>query len=267
MKTLAAKPFVKWAGGKQALAESIVLEFPSSFERYFEPFLGGGSVLLTCRPDMAVVADTNQWLIGTYEAIRDDWRRVARLLDGLPNTKDDYLRIRKESTKARGRWKRAAYFIYLNKTCFRGLYRVNRNNEFNVPYGDYDRRYYDPDNLEAVSAVLHRVTMQTSDFELAIAGIQSTDFVYFDPPYYKMGGYSDFNRYTPDQFREAEHIRLASLCRELDERGVHWLVSNSDTSFVRTLFDGFNIQTIRSRRDINLKSKKRDITELLVSNY
>jgi DNA adenine methylase len=267
MTTTLAKPFVKWAGGKQALSDLIVERFPAGYETYFEPFLGGGSVLLTAGPNRAVVSDLNEWLISTYFAIRDDWRKVAAILDSLPNTKEDFLRIREASGTEKRRWHRAAFFIYLNKTCFRGLYRVNRQNQFNVPYGAYERRYYDPENLEAVAASLQTVEFRVGDFELAIDGIKPGDFVYFDPPYYKLGGFSDFNRYTANQFREPEQLRLAALCRELDNRGIRWLLSNSDTKFVRSLFNGFRISEISSRRDINLHSHKRDVVELIVSNY
>lgn len=162
---------------------------------------------------------------------------------------------------------RAAYFIYLNKTCFRGLYRVNRQNQFNVPYGAYDRRYYDADNLEAVASALRDVRMSAGDFEAGVATATSDDFIYFDPPYYRQGGFADFNRYTPDQFRDGDHFRLAALCRELHERGTRWLLSNSDTPLVRKLFDGFTFEQVLARRDINLKSKNRAINELLIRNY
>jgi DNA adenine methylase len=266
MKSNIAKPFVKWAGGKQALAEEILLRFPKNYETYYEPFLGGGSLLLTAMPSSAVVGDLNSWLVTTYESIRDDWKKIASILDELPNTKSDFLRIREISHVESNPWRKAAYFIYLNKTCFRGLYRVNRANKFNVPYGEYERRYYDPLNLAAVAETLKGVEFRVGDFELNVYGIKKGDFVYFDPPYYKIGGHSDFNRYTSEQFRESDQFRLAALCRELDERQVKWLVSNSDTPFTRSLFEGFHIETIRARRDINLKSEKRGISELLIRN-
>jgi len=129
------KPILKWAGGKQALADFLAGQFPENFDAYHELFVGGGSVLLTLRPGKAYVADLNEWLIDTYTAGRDDWKRVARLLDRLKNTKEEYLRIRGVRPDDLDLHHRAAHLIYLNKTCFRGLFRVNRNNEFNVPYG------------------------------------------------------------------------------------------------------------------------------------
>jgi len=265
--TFDAKPVLKWAGGKQALADQLVRYFPATFSRYYEPFIGGGSILLTLQPEKATVGDQNDWLLDTYVAIRTDHERVANHLDGLVNTKEEYERIRKIQPASLDLFQRGAHLIYLNKTCFRGLFRVNRQGQFNVPYGAYDRRYYDPDNLEAVAQCLRSVEIRYNDFELCLADVTADDFVYLDPPYYKQGGYSDFDRYTKFKFRENDHIRLAAVCRELDEREVRWALSNSDTPFVRTLFDGYAMIPIASRREINLNSENRDISELLIINY
>ena len=262
-----ARPFVKWAGGKQGIADALVLMFPENPGRHFEPFLGGGSVFFAASPATAICGDANEWLLGCYSALRDDWRKVAKVLDALPNTKDDFLRIREVRPDSLDRFTRAAHFIYLNKTCFRGLYRVNRKNQFNVPYGGYDRRYYDPDEFAAVADAVKNVEFRAGDFERTLAGAEEGDFAYLDPPYYKLGGYSDFNRYTKGQFRENDHLRLAAVCRELDDRGVRWAVSNSDTAFVRRLFDGFKMIPVSNRREINLNSQDRNVTELLIVNY
>lgn len=216
----------------------------------------------------AVISDVNSWLVDTYRAIRDDWESVANLLDDMPNEKAFFLNLRKNHpSEYKTDFERAAAFIYLNKTCFRGLFRVNQKGFFNVPYGAYDRRYYDPGNLGRVSELLAQVDIFCGDFELCLANAKQDDFVYFDPPYYKLGGYSDFNRYTANQFKEAEHLRLAALCHELDERGVRWAVSNSDTPFTRELFKGYNAMPVNARREINLNSKARSINELLFVNY
>ena len=134
-----------------------------------------------------------------------------------------------------------------------------------MPYGQYDRRYYDPDNLRVVAAALDGVEIRRCDFEICLSDVTADDFAYLDPPYYKLGGYSDFNRYTKGQFRANDHLRLAAVCRELDLRGVRWAVSNSDTDFVRQLFDGYRTVRIENRREINLNSGDRDVTELLIS--
>ncbi len=136
-----------------------------------------------------------------------------------------------------------------------------------MPYGAYDRRYYDPANLATVARMLQHVDIRYTDFELCLADVTAEDFVYLDPPYYKQGGFSDFDRYTKFKFRENDQIRLACVCRELDERGVRWALSNSDTPFVRTLYDGYRMETIDARREINLNSGERSIQELLILNY
>jgi DNA adenine methylase len=265
--TVRPAPFVKWAGGKQSIADTLVSYFPKKYTNYYEPFVGGGSVLLAAAPKSAFASDQNQWLIDTYNAVKDDWKSVAKELDRLPNTKEDFIRIRKIQPQKLSPTKKAAQFIYLNKTCFRGLFRVNQQGEFNVPYGAYDRRYYSPENLECVSKSLNRVNFDCCDFESTAAKATKGDFVYFDPPYYKLGGYSDFNRYTSLQFREMDHVRLASLCNELNAGGVKWAVSNSDTPLIRHLFAGYQITEISNRREINLKSQNRSIIELLITNY
>ncbi len=261
-------PFIKWAGGKQSIADQLLACFPENFDCFYEPFVGGGSVFMAADWKNAVISDVNDWLVDTYKAIRDDWEQVAKLLDTMPNEKSYFLELRsKHASFHRTQFERAAAFIYLNKTCFRGLFRVNKRGYFNVPYGEYDRRYYDPSNLKGVSKLLDKVEIFNGDFELCLAKASPQDFVYFDPPYYKLGGYSDFNRYTPDQFKEAEHIRLAALCRELDQRGIRWAVSNSDTPFTRELFRGYCFTAVNARREINLKSADRNIDELLFTNY
>lgn len=265
--TFDAKPFLKWAGGKQALAERLIRFFPGDFRRYYEPFIGGGSVLLALQPAYGVVGDLNDWLLDTYEAIRQDHVKVAGLLDGLINTREEYERIRAIQPHTLDLFQRAAHLIYLNKTCFRGLFRVNKKGHFNVPYGAYERRYYHLENLESVASCLHHVEIRRADFELSLADVTPEDFIYMDPPYYKQGGFSDFDRYTKWKFKEADHVRLAAACRELDDRDIRWAVSNSDTPFIRHLFEGYEMIPIAARREINLSSQDRDINELLIVNY
>jgi len=262
-----AEPFIKWAGGKQALLSQLLPHFPETFSRYYEPFVGGGAVFFSTRHPRAVIADHNEWLVDTYEAIRDSWQAVAEKLNQLANTKSDFMRIRAISPKSLTRVESAAHFIFLNKTCFRGLFRVNKKGDFNVPYGGYDRRYYSPENLAAAADALSGVIIRKGDFEGAIVGASRDDFCYFDPPYYKLGGYADFNRYTAGQFRENDHVRLASVCNELTERGVKWALSNSDTAFIRALFKPYRKIPVNARREINLNSQRRDVSELLILNY
>jgi DNA adenine methylase len=249
------------------LAPDLLRHFPPSFQRFFEPFVGGGSVALGLGHARTVISDANGWLIDVYQAIRGSWQQVATALDSLVNTKEEYLRIRRIDPASVDLATRAAHFVYLNKTCFRGLYRVNQKGQFNVPYGAYQRRYYDPENFAACAALLQGFTIRHGDFESGLEGVARGDFVYLDPPYHKLGGYSDFNRYTPGQFREADHQRLAAVCRQLDTAGVNWALSNSDTGLVRRLFAGFRVVSLAARREINLKSSMRDVAELLITNY
>jgi DNA adenine methylase len=262
-----ARPFVKWAGGKQALASELVRAFPRTFKTYFEPFLGGGSVFFTLLPAKSRLSDSNKWLIETFVTVRDHYAAVAKQLDSLTNTREEFLRIRGIDPSGLDSIRKAAHFIYLNKTCFRGLFRVNRHGKFNVPYGNYQRRYYDKDELSTAAGVLRGAALTADDFENAVATADRGDFVYFDPPYLKLGGYSDFNRYTATQFRESDHRRLASVCASLSERGVLWALSNSDTDTIRQLYKRWNVCTIQARREINLSSAKRNIKELLITNY
>lgn len=262
-----ARPIVKWTGGKQSLAEELVRRFPEFHGCYYEPFVGGASVALSLSPSRAVVGDYNQWLTDTYRAVVDAPQRVASILDLLENTKEEYYKNRDINPFSVDLYTRAAMFIYLNKTCFRGLYRVNKKNRFNVPYGAYDRRYYDIDNFNSFSEIASDWEIRTGDFAENIDGIKYGDFVYFDPPYYKLGGYSDFNRYTDGKFQEHDHIRLADVCKELDKSGIKFALSNSNTGFIRELYRVFHIQEIVNRREINLNSENRSITELFISNY
>lgn len=266
-KSMQAKPILKWVGGKQALAGRLAALFPGEIDRYYEPFVGGCSVLLALSPSKAVICDQNDWLIDTYRTVRDDWKSVVRVLDRLVNTKEEYLRIRAIPPSMLEPANRAAHLIYLNKTCFRGLFRVNKKGQFNVPYGAYQRRYYNPKNLEKFADVLSAVEIRSGDFEHGINGVSRRDFIYFDPPYHKAGGHSDFNRYTSATFAAADHERLAAMCRELDKKKVRWAVSNSRTPFVRKLFDGFRIRPMANRREIKLQSQAREIIEVFITNY
>jgi len=244
-----------------------VERFPKTYSRYFDPFVGGGSVALESCSKEGLLSDQNEWLIETYKAVRNDWRQVARILDGMKNTEEEFYRVRQIDPRGKDEFTRAAMLIYLNKTCFRGLFRVNKLNHFNVPYGRYDRRYYDAANLAAFSEFLGGFELRVVDFELAVADAGPDDFVYLDPPYHRIGGYSDFNRYTSGKFKEIDHLRLRNVCVELDKRGIRWLQSNSSTEYIRELYRDFHVSEIANRREINLDSKSRDIKELVIKNY
>lgn len=255
------KPFLKWVGGKSDLAPIILKHFPKKFNTYFEPFLGAGGMYLShCAPN-PILADHNESLIETWRAIRDRWESVASCLDTMPNTKEDYYRIRDGFGRLRG-VEAAAAFIYLNKTCFRGLFRVNSKGKLNAAYGFYKNpTYYDRSNLEAVSKSIQGAALRIGDFEENVAWAKEGDFVYFDPPYN-----GTYDKYTPSLFRDSSHGRLARLCKDLDKRGVKWVQSNSDTPLVRYLYEGFKITVLDTRYEINVDAAGRASQELLISN-
>lgn len=256
------KPFIKWVGGKAALAPTILEHFPTKFNHYIEPFLGGGGMYLPHLAPNPILGDQNEWLIETWRSIRDRWEEVARCLDSMPNTKDDYYRIR-DGVWRLGGVEQAAAFIYLNKTCFRGLFRVNSRGKLNTPYGFYKNPiYYDRDNLEAVSKALRGAALRVGDFESIVDGFaKAGDFVYLDPPYH-----DTFSMYTANTFTDSDQGRVARLCRRLHEQGVRWVVSNSDTKLIRYLYEGFKFTVLDTRYEINVKASGRASQELLIEN-
>ena len=267
------RPFLKWAGGKARLIQQYIPYFPTYFKTYYEPFVGGGSVFFYLHERQAAKAfltDINAELITTYRCVRDDVEKLIDLLKEhqLQHSKDYYYRIRTtiESTEL----KKAARLIYLNKTCFNGLYRENSKGEFNVPMGRYKKpNICDLSNLRLASVALQSAEIEIRSFEKVLNNASnSEDFVYFDPPYYPVSTTSNFTSYSRYAFNENEQYRLRDVFVELAQRGVKVMLSNSDTSFIRNLYKDFNIHTILARRAINSNAKKRGkINELLVTSY
>lgn len=268
----AYRPFLKWAGGKSKLISQYEEFFPKAFTNYYEPFLGGGAVffyLKQTRPEFkAVLTDINADLINTYILVRD---RVEELIDRLKehqrnHNKDYYYDLR--SFHNLTGLEAAARFIYLNKTCFNGLYRVNPKGEFNVPVGRYkDPKICNPDLLYAVSESLQNVEIAERSFDTVLDYAKSSeDFVYFDPPYYPLSNTSEFTGYTRNSFGKEDQIRLKEVFAKLADRGVKVMLSNSDCEFIRELYEDFNIEKILAARYINCKAKKRGIiSEVLVT--
>lgn len=267
------RPFLKWAGGKARLIQQYIPYFPTYFKTYYEPFLGGGSVFFYLHERQAAKAfltDINAELITTYRCVRDDVEKLIDLLKEhqLQHSKDYYYRIR--TTIESSELKKAARLIYLNKTCFNGLYRENSKGEFNVPMGRYKKpNICDLSNLRLASVALQSAEIEIRSFEKVLNNASnSEDFVYFDPPYYPVSTTSNFTSYSRYAFNENEQYRLRDVFVELAQRGVKVMLSNSDTSFIRNLYKDFNIHTILARRAINSNAKKRGkINELLVTSY
>lgn len=299
-----ARPFVKYAGGKTQLLPELRKHVPEKFGTYYEPFVGGGAFFfdLNLGTRRAVLCDANPVLMATYRAIRSEVESVVRGLGRhqrlylhrgacglcgyygkhgprcpretvLPSRRY-YLKVRERQSMARSDAALAAWLIFLNKTGFNGLWRVNRAGKFNVPPGGFSRRppILDAANLRACSRALGSVTLVQGDFEHgcglqhAQAGVQAGDFVYFDPPYWPVSGTSDFTTYSKDGFSPADQQRLRDVALALKKRGVHVLLSNADVPAVRRLYKhGFSCRRVRARRAINSQVKKRGhVDELLI---
>ncbi len=261
------RPFVKWAGGKRQLLPSLLKHAPPSPPRYFEPFIGGGALFFALRPRKAVLADVNERLIRTYKGVRDNVDEVIRLLRGYPHTPTFFYRFRERNVDGKSDAEVAAWFIYLNKTGFNGLYRVNRDNGFNVPFGRYAHpNICDEPTLRACSEALAGTELLVKDFEAVVAKAKRGDFVYFDPPYVPLSTTSSFTSYTSSGFGEAEQTRLRDTAKRLKKRGVHVLLSNSSAPFVRYLYaEGFDLIEVSATRVVNSKATARGaIVELLI---
>lgn len=267
-----ARPLIKWAGGKASLLPEILSRLPEKINTYYEPFLGGGAVFFALaaekRFDRAVLLDVNADLITTYSAVANDLENVIRRLKHYAkgHCEMQFYAVRKLDPKKLNPAERAARFIYLNKTCFNGLYRVNKKGEFNVPFGSYKNPMIcDEENLQAVSSVLSKVTIAAHDFG-AVSLARRGDAVYCDPPYAPLSETSNFTSYTAGGFGAQEQTRLRDFAKKLDAQGVRVLLSNSDTPFVREIYKGFRIEEVRARRSINSKGGKRgEVGELLIS--
>ena len=251
----AASPFLKWAGGKGQLLSQLTPFFPppGSYRRYFEPFLGGGAVYFHLQPNRAFLSDLNDELVNTYEVIRD---RLDVLLASLRKHKDGpeyyyWVRALPQERKLTD-VQRASRFIFLNKRCYNGLYRVNSRGEFNVPIGRYKTppRIFDEANLRSISSLLRGAELRTTSYELALERAGQGDFVYLDPPYAPPSATAYFTSYTKDSFGDADQARLAEILRELDRRGARFLLNNHDTRSLRRMYAGFNIDVAMASRMI-----------------
>lgn len=271
-------PFVKWVGGKrQLLAQFRELGlYPSKFSdtrsRYFEPFVGGGAVFFDLQPKNATISDLNSELITTYIVVRDNVESLIESLKQHVYDRDYFLKIRAKNPAEMPGLDVASRFIYLNRTCFNGMYRVNSKGQFNVPFGRYKNPIIcDEGNLRAVSRALQDVEILNVDYKVAVSKAKAGDFVYFDPPYYPISSTSSFTSYTKDGFAEKEQVELRDTFAELSDRGCYVMLSNSDSAFIRDIYGGLKnvtITTVGAGRSINSKATGRGkITELVITNY
>jgi len=266
------RPFLKWAGGKSRLLAQFQPLLPParSYVRYLEPFLGSAALFFELQPPVAILADVNREIVECYEAIRSCPEEVIRELAKHEHDRRHYYEVR--GARPRKLAARAARTIYLNKTGYNGLYRVNRAGRFNVPMGRYDNPGFRSPvlfaTLRACSAALATAEIVSGDFEAVLERAHARDFVYLDPPYVPVSETADFTSYAAGGFGWADQERLAAACRALDRRGAMLMLSNSDTPSVRALYEGFRIDTVLAARSINSKATRRgQVGEVVVRNY
>jgi len=271
------KPFLKWAGGKRKLLSKIQNYIPKEFSIYYEPFVGGGAVLFYLLPKKAIVSDVSEELINVYRVIKNNVNELIEDLKRHKNEKEYYYKIRaldRENTfNSLSNVRKASRIIYLNKTCYNGLFRVNKKGYFNVPFG----RYINPDilnedNLRSVSQYLNEndIDILNTDFEDVLKDVKKGDFVYLDPPYHPVSETSSFTSYTNNGFNEQEQIRLKKVCDRLNKIGCKFLLSNSDSNLVMDLYKDYRetIEKVQVPRSINCKASGRGkINEVLIRNY
>ena len=267
---------VKWAGGKKQLLEQFKSYFPKKIERYFEPFVGGGTVafyLIKKHPEIKKIylSDVNEELVTTYNVVKKSVEELITLLKEykLYHNKEFYYKIRAEDVKKLTPVQIAARFIYLNRTCFNGLYRVNSKGGFNVPIGSYKNpAICNEEDLREISRLLQKDDIRVARFDDAVKEAREGDFVYFDPPYYPLKKGKSFTTYTKEAFLEKEQEKLAQLFKGLDRKGAKIMLSNSDTDFIKALYKGYKINFVKATRTINCDASKRGaINEVMITNY
>ena len=267
------KPFIKWVGGKTQLLSELISRIPSAFQTYHEPFIGGGAFFFALSPRNAVLSDINEELINCYRVVQSDVDMLIEVLREHKYNSDYFYEIRNvdrcESYRDWSVVQRAARFIYLNKSCFNGLYRVNSKGQFNVPFGRYSNpKIVNPDNLYACNQVLQGHKLLVQHFSSIVERVQKHDFVYFDPPYVPLSATADFTSYAKDGFDFTQQEHLRDVCRELDKKGVYFMLSNSHTEVVVELYREFFVETVSASRAVNSNPHKRGkVEEVIVRNF
>lgn len=274
-KNKLVQPFLKWAGGKRYLMPEIKKRLPK-YKSYCEPFLGGGAVLFNLQPKNAIVNDLNSEIINVYKIIKTDVNSLIKELSKHKNDSDYFYRIR-ELDRTSSKYaslsdvKKAARIIFLNKTCFNGLFRVNSQGQFNTPFGRYKNpNYINKEVLLAVSEFLNenKVSIMNKSFEELLSKIKKDTFVYLDPPYDPVSDTSSFTGYNLGGFGKEEQIKLKNFCDEIGKKGAKFMLSNSATDFIKGLYSDYNIDIVKVPRTINADASKRGkIDEVLITNY
>jgi DNA adenine methylase len=261
------RPFLKWAGGKRQLLVELRQHVPEKINTYHEPMVGGGALFFAIKPRKAVLSDSNERLVRTYRGVRDAVEDVIGLLSGYPHSKPFFLDLRAREIDSGTDAEVAAWMIYLNKTCFNGLYRVNSKDRFNVPFGHYkDPLICDAELLRACSTTLRSVKIEHEDFKAVGSRARPGDFVYFDPPYVPVSTTASFTSYTKGGFGVDDQRRLRDVAGKLKRKGAHVLLSNSSTPLVHQLYgEGFEHREVLAKRAINSKGSARGpVGELII---
>lgn len=273
-KNALLKPILKWVGGKRQLLDDILPLIPTTAKTYVEPFVGGAAVLLAKQPRCAVVNDCNSELINVYKVVRDHPDELLTLLKdhSKKNSRDYYYEVRAQDRtpdfKTHGPVMHAARIIYLNKTCYNGLYRVNSSGQINSPYGRYKApNIINEAGIWALSNYLQGdIDLLCGDYSDVLRNLHKDSFVYLDPPYMPINTTSSFTGYTEGGFSYDEQVRLRDECLLLKKQGIHFVQSNSDCNSIRDLYEGFDIRTVQAKRIINAKGDRRGaINEVLIS--
>lgn len=279
VKNMCMSPVVKWAGGKRQILEKLKANLPEKFNNYFEPFIGGGALLFDLAPKNATINDVNQELLAIYTCLKDDelYRLMLEELDKHEknHSEEYYYHVREWDRDPRFEleplWKRAARAIYLNKSCFNGLYRVNAKGYFNVPSAKKEHVVtYSKANMEEIHEYFKddNVTILSGDFVEATRNAHEGDFVYFDPPYDSWEDKESFTAYSKFDFNKDDQRRLADCFKNLTNRGVKCMLSNHNTAYINELYNGFNIQVIKAKRMINANAAGRGaVEEVIITNY
>lgn len=262
-----AKPVLKWAGGKTQLVNELKTRTPKRFNKYIEPFFGGGALFFALDPQNAVISDRNPELISMYQAICDDVDRVIDLLRAAKNEEDYFYATRSKDWRSLDRFEAAARTIYLNRTCFNGLYRVNKKGQFNVPFGKYKNpTILDVNNLHEVSKRLRNAKIVEGDYKTVLRQFAvEGDFIFLDPPYLPISKYSDFKRYTKEQFSEQDHVELAEEVHRLADLGCNVVLTNSNHALVHELYRGYEIEIFQTKRHISSRADRRTGEDVIVS--
>jgi DNA adenine methylase len=259
------KPFLKWAGGKTQLLPHIMKFVPTNFNQYIEPFIGGGAVYFNLNHSYSIISDLNEELIITYKQVKENVQEVIDILQKYNNTEECYYQTRALNTNKLSDAERAARLIYLNKTCFNGLFRVNKQGLFNVPYGKRSGAFLNKENLVGASNFLQKTEIYHSDYKkILLKFAQKGDFVFLDPPYQPVGKFSDFKRYTKEFFYENDQIELAAHFKELVNRGCYVILTNSNHPFILDLYKDFQIEIIETKRLISSDPKTRTGIDIIV---